>query len=191
MKDMYDFYHEVSIKKVLLWIIYTFLWIIIALCFFLGVGSCSFYAVIDRTNKYVFYLFWILVYIVVYIELYIQVFKRNRKVMMCCILCFSSVLMIVLLFLGMLKISVNSFSKFSVKDWAEFKNERIFMLEDLVKTTNIIGMDIASVEKILGKPDNYNDNEPISNKKDIVYWSGAYSIVWGVENNKIARYTIW
>lgn len=191
MKDMYYFYHEVSIKKVLLWIIYTFLWIIIALCFFLGVGSCSFYAVIDRTNKYVFYLFWILVYIVVYIVLYIQVFKRNRKVMMCCILCFSSVLMIVLLFLCMLKISVNSFSKFSVKDWAEFKNERIFMLEDLVQTTNIIGMDIASVEKILGKPDNYDDNEPISNKKDIVYWSGAYSIVWGVENNKIARYTIW
>ena len=188
---MYEFYHEVSIKKVLLWIIYSFLWIIIALCFFLGVGSCSFYAVIDRTNKYVFYLFWILVYIIVYIALYIQVFKRNRKALMCCILCFSSVLMIVLLFLGTLRIAVNSFSEFSVKDWAEFKNERIFMLDDLVKSTNIIGMDIADVEKILGKPDNYNNNEPVSDKKDIVYWSAAYSIVWGVENNKIVRYTIW
>lgn len=190
MKDIYDFYCEISFKKTIIWAIYTFIWIIMAICFFSGIGTCSFDAVIDRTNKYIFYLFWVVIYAFVYIYMYIQVFKKNSKILKCCALCFVSILIVILLFLGTLKMAIFSFREFSLENWTEYKHERVFMLDDLVENNNIIGMNTGDIKKLLGKPDNYDINEPITDKKDAIYWSGNCSIVFMLEDNKITNYVI-
>lgn len=118
-----------------------------AICFLSGIRSCSFEAIIDRTNIYVFYLFWIVIYTSVYIYMYINVFKKNSKILKCCTLCFASLFILLLLFFGTFKIAVFSFREFSFENWAEYKHERIFMLDDLVKDTDIIGINIADIKK--------------------------------------------
>lgn len=191
MKDMYDFYHEISIKKVLLWGIYTFLWIIMIIYFLSGTRAGFFDAVVDRTNIVVFYCFWIIVYVSVYIYLYIQVFKKNREILKCCVLCFISFFMVNIIFFGTLKVAIFSFREFSIESWMEYKNERKYMLDDLVRNTDIIGMSVSDAETLLGKPDSYYGNPVYTKSNGLVYWSGGYNIVFWIENDKIVGHSMW
>lgn len=185
MKDIYDFYYEISFAKVFIWIVYSFLWLIMVCYFLVGTRAGFFDAVIDRTNKVLFCLFWGFVYISVYIYLYIQVFKKNTKILKCCALCFVSVVIVNMFFWGTHKLAIFSFREFSSENWLVHKNERHYMVDDLVKNAGIIGMNVEDVNKLLGEPDGYYSS-------GLIYWSGGYNIVfWIDDNDKISEYSMW
>lgn len=188
-KDIYNFYSEISFVKVVMWVAYTFVWLIMVMVFLGGVGAGYFNSVIDRTNIIIFYIFWGVIYLAVYILLYRYTFKKNNKSIRCVAMCLFSILILNVTFWGSVKVANLSYSKFSAESWDNNKNERIFMLEDLVGNHNIIGMDVEEVKKLLGKPDGSYYN-PYSQCEGIGYVSGKAYITFWIDNGKISGYMV-
>lgn len=188
-KDLYSFYSEISFFKVLIWVTYTFLWLLMVMVLLGGVGAGYYNSVIDRTNIVFFYIFWGGIYLAVYGLLYRYTFKKNNKSIKCIAICLFSIVILNMMFWGSVKVANLSYSGFSAESWDNNKNERIFMLKDLVENHNIIGMDVEEAKKLLGKPDGSYYN-PYSHCEGIGYVSGKAYITFWIDNGKISGYMV-
>ncbi len=118
-------------------------------------------------------------------------FKKNNKILKSCILCFISFILVNALLLGIIKVVTLSFIDFSVENWEKYKNERKYMLDDLVRNTDIIGMSVTDAETLLGPPDSYYGNPVYTKNKGLVYWSVGYNIVFWLDGDKIIGHSMW
>lgn len=187
-EDMYNFYAEISFIKIVLWVIFTFVWLIMT---FLITDAYTgwFDAVIERTNIYFFYIFWFGFSITTYIFLYVNAYKKGKKKLKSCIMCFGAIILLLSLSWCSVKLSAFSYKYFSSNTWKECKNVRKYMIYDLVNNHNIIGMKVNDAIELLGSPESYY-NSKMSNSKGIVYFSGKYNIIFWITDNKIVGYDV-
>lgn len=190
-EDMYSFYIETSFAKKILWVIFTFVWIIVTFLL-TDVNTGWFDGFIERTNIYFFYVFWVGASISTYIFLYVNVYKKENKKMRSFAICVIAIVSMMALSGFSVKLSACTYKHFSKDTWRECKNTRKYMIYDLINNHDIIGMKVDEAIKLLGEPDSYY-NSQISNGKGITYLSGrkTYVIIFGIENNKIVDYCIY
>lgn len=188
-EDMYNFYAEISFIKIILWVLFTFVWLIMTFLL-TSVNSGWFDAVIERTNIYFFYIFWFGISITIYIFLYVNVYKKGKKKLTSCVMCIGAMILLLSLSWCSVKLSAFSYKHFSSNTWKECKNVRKYMIYDLINNHNIIGMEVDEAIKLLGEPIP-SDNIQASNKR-MIYLSGRnpYIIIFIVSDNKIINYTI-
>lgn len=189
-KDIYNFYAEISFIKIVLWIIFSFVWLIMTFLL-TAVNTGWFDAVIERTNIYFFYIFGFGISITTYIFLYVNVYKKGKKKLTSCVMCIGAMILLLSLSWCSVKLSAFSYKYFSADTWKECKNVRKYMIYDLINNHSVIGMEVDEAIKLLGKPDSYY-NSQISDGKGITYLSGRnpYVIIFGIENNKIVNYAV-
>lgn len=190
MKDIFDFYKEISFVKSILWFIFTFIWIIVTFLL-TAIGTGYYDAVIERTTIYFFYIFWLGLSIATYTILYKFAYKNAKKKIKSFSMCIVAIVLLFGLSWGTIKVAAISYSKFSEDIWKESKNVRKYMIYDLINNGNVIGMGIDDAIKLLGPPESYYDSKG-SNSKGIVYFSGrrTYSIIFWLDDNKIVGYTV-
>lgn len=188
-EDMYNFYTEISFIKIVLWIIFSFVWLIMTFLL-TAVNTGWFDAVIERTNIYFFYIFWFGISITTYIFLYVNVYKKGKKKLTSCVMCIGAMILFLSLSWCSVKLSAFSYKHFSSNTWKECKNVRKYMIYNLINNHNIIGMEVDEAIKLLGEPIP-SDNIQASNKR-MIYLSGRnpYIIIFIVSDNKIINYTI-
>lgn len=190
-KDIYDFYAEISFIKIVLWVFFTFLWLIMT--FLLTDPHTGWFdGLIERTNIYFFYTFWLGLSVTAYIFLYVNAYKKNKKIIKSFSMCFGTMILMLLLSWCSVKVSALSYKHFSSDTWKECKHTRKYMIADLINNHNLIGMEINEAIRLLGEPDSYFDSQ-ISNDQGIIYYSGrnTYIITFYTKNNKIDGYTIY
>lgn len=189
-EDMYNFYAEISFIKIVLWGVFTFVWLTMTLLI-TGVYSGWFDAVIERTNIYFFYIFWLGLSVTTYIFLYINVYKKGKKKLKSLAMCFGAIILLLALSWCSVKVSAFSYKHFSADTWKECRHVRKYMIYDLINNHSIIGMNVDEAIELLGKPDSYYDSQ-ISNGKGITYLSGRnpYIIILSIDDNKIVGYTV-
>lgn len=189
-EDMYNFYAEISFIKIVIWGVFTFVWLTMTFLI-TGVYSGWFDAVIERTNIYFFYIFWLGLSVTTYIFLYINVYKKGKKKLKSLAMCFGAIILLLALSWCSVKVSAFSYKHFSSDTWKECRHVRKYMIYDLINNHSIIGMNVDEAIELLGKPDSYYDSQ-ISNGKGITYLSGRnpYIIILSIDDNKIVGYTV-
>ncbi len=183
--DSCDLYEEISFVSVIFFVMYSLLFFPILLLFFCGIEEGWFVSAIDTISFPIFFIFVIISLVFVYLNSYSYIFKYKNIGLKSYLICIVKLITVVVAFITIIYSFNFMYSDFSKESWKTNKNERIFMIDDLIENYKVIGMNKEELINLLGEPDGIDD-------VFLDYSSGYVTIVFYIDNNdKVVSYNTW
>lgn len=183
--DSCDLYEEISFISVIFFVMYSLLFFPIVLLFFCGIEEGWFVSTIDTIGFPIFFIVVIISLVYVYLSSYSYIFKYKNIGIKSYFICMVKLITVVVAFIAIIYSFNFMYSDFSKESWEINKNERIFMVDDLIENYKVIGMNKEELINLLGEPDGIDD-------VFLDYSSGYVTIVFYIDNNdKVVNYDTW